>query len=369
MRRSARKEGPPGRSSATKNAVALPMLVIGAALAGLVAQGVGLPAPWLVGPMLVAVIFALARPEGRPNVPRWARRASLGIVGGVLAATFRPSVLPLIAREWLPVSLVVGGTLLLSLAAASFLVRFAHLDAKTAVLGSLPGAASGMLAMSEPLGADSRLVALMQYGRVILVVALAAVVARFVTPPEGGPGSVPDTGLGTAFGADVLINGAWSVYGLTVLVAVVGVWGGMRLRLPAGAMLGPLILGVVLENLGILRLAWPPGVSQVAFAIIGIYAGLLFDRASVSRAGRLLPFMLVSTLSLMVACAGLGWVLAALTGTDLLTAYLATTPGGIDAVAIMAVGSGADASLVLAVGMLRLFAVVLAGVLIGRLWS
>ena len=51
------------------------------------------------------------------------------------------------------------------------------------------------------------------------------------------------------------------------------------------------------------------------------------------------------------------------------TAYLATMSGGIDSVAIVAVGSGADASLALAVQMLHLFAVVLAGVLIGRLWS
>ena len=52
-----------------------------------------------------------------------------------------------------------------------------------------------------------------------------------------------------------------------------------------------------------------------------------------------------------------------------MTAYLATTPGGIDSVAIMALGSGADAPLVLAVQMLRLFAVVLAGSLLGRWWS
>jgi hypothetical protein len=49
-----------------------------------------------------------------------------------------------------------------------------------------------------------------------------------------------------------------------------------------------------------------------------------------------------------------------------LTAYLATTPGGLDAVAIIALGSGADAPLVLAVQLLRLFAVVLAGSLLGR---
>ena len=62
----------------------------------------------------------------------------------------------------------------------------------------------------------------------------------------------------------------------------------------------------------------------------------------------------------------LAWALAALTGIDGLTAYLATTPGGIDSVAVMALGSGADAPLVLAVQMLRLFAVILAAARLGR---
>ena len=47
-------------------------------------------------------------------------------------------------------------------------------------------------------------------------------------------------------------------------------------------------------------------------------------------------------------------------------AYLATTPGGIDSVAVMALGSGAGAPLVLAVQMLRLFAVILAAAPLGR---
>lgn len=97
--------------------------------------------------------------------------------------------------------------------------------------------------------------------------------------------------------------------------------------------------------------------------------GLLFDQASLRRAGRLLPALLASTLSLMLASAGLGWAFSALTGTDYLTAFLATTPGAIDSVAIMAVGSGADASLVLAVQTMRLLTVVLVSTLLGRRWS
>ena len=360
------RQGPTGgKRPSRETAVGALILVVGAAVAGSAAQGADLPAPWLVGPMIVAVVFALVRPGGRPEVPRWARRAALGVVGGVLAGVFRPSVLPLIAEEWTAVSLAVGGTLLLSLGAASLLARFARLDRRTAVLGTLPGAASGMLAMSDPLGADPRLVALMQYARVVLVVVSAAVIARFVAAPGGAAGLGADLGAGE----EVLVRGAWPAYGLTALVAVVGVWAGTRLRLPAGALLGPLVLGVVLAELGVLRPAWPAGVPPLAYALIGTYAGLLFDRASVRRAGRLLPLMLASTLGLMAACAGLGWALAALTGADPLTAYLATTPGGLDSVAVVAVGSGADASLVLAVQMLRLFAVVLAGALLGRLWA
>jgi membrane AbrB-like protein len=265
---------------------------------------------------------------------------------------------------------VVGGTLILSLSAGLLLTRVAHLDGKTAALGTLPGAASGMLAMSIPLGADPRLVAVMQYTRVVVVVFSAALVSRFGLVPGTAPQPLSAQGLqSSASQGAALVHDAWLTYGLTALVVAAGAWAGVRLRLPAGALIGPLVLGVALEQLGVMRLAWPPGVPQAAFLVLGVYVGLLFDRASIERTGRLFPLVLASAVGLTAACAGLGWALAALTGIDGLTAYLATAPGGIDSVAIMALGSGAEAPLVLAVQMLRLFAVVLAGALLGRWWS
>src|SRR5215217_4433377 len=135
------------------------------------------------------------------------------------------------------------------------------------------------------------------------------------------------------------------------------------------ALLGPLILGVTLAELGVVHLTWPPGVPQAAYLVLGLWVGLLFDGASVKRAGRLFPFVLASAVGLVLACAALGWAFAALTNIDGMTAYLATTPGGIESVAIVALGTGADAPLVLAVQMLRLLAVVFAGSLLGRWWS
>ena len=227
-----------------------------------------------------------------------------------------------------------------------------------------------MLAMSAPLGADPRLVAVMQYTRVVVVVFSAALVSRLGLVPGTAPQPTSAQGLqSSAPQGAALVHGAWLTYGLTALVATAGAWAGTRLRLPAGALIGPLVLGVALEELGVMHLVWPPGLPQAAFLILGVYVGLLFDRASIKRAGRLFPVVLASAVGLTVACAGLGWALAALTKIDGLTAYLATAPGGIDSVAVMALGSGADAPLVLAVQMLRLFAVVLAGALLGRWWS
>jgi uncharacterized protein len=343
------------------------VLGVGSLLAGLFAQSAGLPAGWLVGPMLVALALALVWKE-HPTVPRWGRIASLAVVGGLLAATFRPSVIPLVAGHWLPVTLVVCGTLFLSLGAGLLLSGLVRIDRKTAALGALPGAASGMLAMSDPLGADARLVALMQYTRVVVVVVTATLVGRLVA--GAAPQPISSQGLkASPGGMDLLVQGTVPTYAATVLVAVLGAWAGTRLRLPAGALLGPLILGVALAELGMVHLAWPPGVPQAAYLVLGLWVGLLFDGASVKRAGRLFPLVLASAVGLVLACAALGWALAALTGIDGMTSYLATTPGGIDSVAIVALGTGADAPLVLAVQMLRLLAVVFAGSLLGRWWS
>src|SRR5215211_7730535 len=319
-------------SQTIRTTVGWAALGVGSSLAGLAAQAMGLPAGWLVGPMLVALAFALAWKE-HPTIPRWGRTASLAVVGGMLAATFRPSVLPLVASHWLPVGLVVCGTLFLS------------------------------------LGADARLVALMQYTRVVVVVVSATLVGRFGLVPGAEPQTAPGQGLQAASGGvDLLVQGAVPAYAMTALVAVLGAWAGTRLRLPAGALLGPLILGVAVEELGVVHLAWPPGVPQAAYLVLGLWVGLLFDGDSVKRAGRLFPVVLASAVGLVLACAALGWALATLTGIDGVTAYLATTPGGIDSVAIVALGSGADAPLVLAVQMLRLLAVVFAGSLLG-MWS
>jgi hypothetical protein len=110
-----------------------------------------------------------------------------------------------------------------------------------------------------------------------------------------------------------------------------------------------------------------PGlVVNAAFLSIGLQVGTSFTQESLRIIGRALPLALATLAGLVLACAGLGAVLAAATGVSALDGYLATTPGGLYAVLATASGSGADTTFVLAVQVLRLFVMLLTAPLVAR---
>lgn len=336
------------------------VLIPAAVVAGVLTQSIKLPGGWLIGPLIVAIMGGLARAEHPRLSSRWLIPAQ-AVIGTLLAGTFQPEVLPLVAAHWFPVLLVVAATLGVSLAAGIVLARISPLGRETATFGTLPGASSGMIAMSLDSNADTRMVALMHYIRVVLVVLSAALLARFVLH-SAGFAHPPALGTPTGGASPHL----WTDYLMTALLAAVSAWAAYRARVPAGGLLGPLILGVAASGLNLLHPVWPPGVTQAAYISVGLYIGLLFDRASLRQASRLIPVMVANTLVLMAVCAATGKVLAVLAGTDYLTGYLATTPGGMDSIAVVALGSGADVSFLVAVQMVRMLATVLIGPALAR---
>lgn len=329
-------------------------LLVLAAVAGGVAQLIRLPGAWLIGPMVVGVGAGV---NGRPiRFPRPVVMAAQGIVGTLVASGFDPAALPTIAASWPAVLVAVGGTLAASAFVGIALARTTSIHPATTTLGTLPGGAQAMIALSMALGADVRAVATMQYVRIVLAVLSASLIGRVaialneVTPPTTLAAVAP------APAASPL-----ATYGLTALVAVAGVTVGARLPIPAGVILGPLVLGVVARSLELVHPAWPPGVPEAAYVVLGLYVGVMFDRVAIRNIRGQLPAMVVSIVGLIAICGCLGALLAFWTGANLVTGFLATTPGGLDSVTAIALTSGADVSLMLSVQMVRLFAVVLIG--------
>src|SRR5437764_7580841 len=155
----------------------------------------GLPSSYLFAALLVGLAVALLLP-GRATVPAPAFVAGQAITGVALGAFVRSSALRALAHSWLPVTLVSAGTLGICIVGGMVLTRYTALDSPTAQLGSVAGGASGIVAMADDLGADARLVAFMQYLRVLVVVLLTPLILAVAFPGHhsGQPAATPIVG-------------------------------------------------------------------------------------------------------------------------------------------------------------------------------
>ncbi|ERM00742.1 ammonia monooxygenase [Brucella intermedia 229E] len=315
-----------------------------------------LPAAMLLGAMLGAILMAAG--ESTLRVHRWLSLAAQGVVGCLIARSITAEFFTSMGGQHLPVILLsVGYVLFASTFIGYLLARFRILPGTTAVWGSSPpGAATAMTLMAESHGADARLVAFMQYLRVVLVATAASLVLRL------------STGVETVAPAEIIWFPPvdWSILGPTLLLIVVGAFLGELLRIPTGAMLVPLILGALLQDTGFITIDLPPWLLAVSYLLIGWRIGLGFSRAIIAHAARAFPAVLTSTLLLIAVCGLFGMALGHVLGLDPLTAYLATSPGGADTVAIIAASSNVDLPFIIAMQTSRFFIVLLAGPALAR---
>ncbi|MEI7614249.1 MAG: AbrB family transcriptional regulator [Betaproteobacteria bacterium] len=343
----------------TKHAASWVLLIIVSLPACWFLKSQGFPAAYLVGAMMCAIAFCLC--GVRLALPRKLFYSAQALIGCSVANTITAAIIATIWNDWLVMSLIVGSTILFGGLLGWMLVKCRILPGTTAAWGSSPGGAAAMVAMAEDYGADARLVALMQYLRVLAVVLTASTVSHFLMQ-NSLPAAVAAT---PAIGTSLLASWQPAVWSLAV--AVIGGFLGLWLRIPAGALLVPLILGSIVHSSELFPIELPFGFQAFASVLLGWYIGLGFNRDILASAFRMLPRLLLSTILLILLCSVSAWLMVWLLGTQPLTAYLATSPGGLDSIVLIAMGSEADIPFVVAVQTLRLFAVILIGPTIARL--
>lgn len=309
-----------------------------------------IPAALLLASMLAGI--ATSTRNFSVRVPRQPFLFAQGLIGCLMALSMQPKMLLRVIHDW---PLFLGFTVLVMGASAVlgwWLARHKILPGTTAVWGLAPGAASAMVLLSEAYGADARLVAFMQYTRVVIVTCIAALVARLWL------GELSDQATAIEWWS---LHSIPNVSGTLALVAA-GLLISRAMRFPTGAMLLPLVLGVLLQSLGWLVIELPPALLAMAYMLIGWSIGLRYTPSTLAHAWRALPRVLLSIAVLIALGMLLATALALLGGFDPLTAYLATSPGGADSVAIIAMHAATvDAGFVMAMQLCRFILVFLLG--------
>jgi membrane AbrB-like protein len=313
-----------------------------------------LPAALLLGPMAAGILLVTGGSSLR--VSDWPMNFAQAVIGLMIARSFTREIMVEFGKEW-PLFLGVVITIVITSAALGYVIsKLRILKGATAVWGLLPGAAAAMTIMAEAFRADAELVAFMQYMRVLIVAVTASLVARFwVHVPAGTAASV------TWFPPI-----AWLPFAGTLSLVGVSLLAALAPKIPAGVLLAALLIGGVLHVSGYSTLELPPWLLAVAYALLGWNVGLKFTRSVLTAAARALPQTLSSIVVMILFCGALAAMLVHLLGIDPLTAYLATSPGGVDSVAIIAASTKVDTSFVMSLQTSRFLVILLVGPAISR---
>ncbi|MBJ2152845.1 AbrB family transcriptional regulator [Paracoccus sp. IB05] len=327
------------------------LCTLGLSLAKLLALP-GMPAAAMLGPLIIAAILALRGSDIR--LPQLAVTMAHAMVGCLIAAAMDPGMLAQAVSLWPLILVFVTLTFAAAALTGLFAAKRTGIARDLTIWGFLPGLLGAVIEAAETRGIDSRMIALIQILRLVNVILAMVVLTALLSGPAIAP--TPWTKGG---GAD-FHDQARDLLLIAALVAS-GVAAARWLRfLPAAATLVPLVLTSVLAVSGV-RIAAPGWMVALAFLGIGAGVGLRFTPALLRMALRALPGLTLASGLLILLCAASGLLLAWVANVSPLTGILATVPGSIDSLALLAIGAGADVSFIMTFQTVRLFAVALFG--------
>ncbi|MFI5777652.1 AbrB family transcriptional regulator [Nocardia sp. NPDC051570] len=333
---------------------------------------VGFPAPQMIVAIIVGATLALT---GRLPAPM-PRQVSVGVqamLGVLMGSYLEVSLLGSIGLALLPVLAITASTLVVSLLVALVFARFTKVALPTATLGLLAGGSAAVVSCADEMDADPRQVAFMQYLRVMLVAISAPAVAALLD--GGSHADHPVAAVSKVAGETVphwaVVGRGDQVAGLCIafVLCLIGIRVGRALRIPSPTLIGPMLITATLTALGLSHGYAPTNLfKELLFVLIGFDVGTRFTRAVVMEMARMIPGMAVAIGVLSVAVAALAYVLSLFVDLELSDLYLATTPGGINAVLAAAEGMGANMPLITSVQSVRLLFMVAMLPLMGKLF-
>ncbi|WP_286905561.1 AbrB family transcriptional regulator [Clostridium sp. UBA1652] len=145
---------------------------------------------------------------------------------------------------------------------------------------------------------------------------------------------------------------------LTLLVAIVGGTIALKLKVPAGAMIGAMI-SVAIFNIVLGKAYFPVNAKIVTQIAAGAFVGAGITYRDIISLKSIIKPAVIITLGMISINLIMGYLMHKLTGIDLVTSLFACAPGGIVDMSIISSDLGADTSKVAILQLVRLMGVML----------
>lgn len=290
---------------------------------GALFAALGLPAAWLMGAMMATAAAALA--GLRVGLPPGLRELAFLLLGISIGSSVTPESLSAM-RTW-PGSIA----LLLASIAATILVSTFYLervhgwDRTTARFAAMPGAFSAVAVIAATSSADLPRVILAQSLRVFTLVALMPPLLSLASGGTAGLAAAPVPEVNT-FAEGAIVFAASGALALLL----------HRFGVPAGTLLGAMAASAALHATGLVHGRFPQPLVILGFIATGAVIGARFRGTTLATIVRTVPgaaasILLALVVSALFAAAGT-WLL----GLPFGQLWLAYAPGGVEAMAAMA---------------------------------
>ncbi len=318
-------------------------------LAGAAAFLLGrLPLPWMLGPMVLAMIIALS---GAPlTMPQSVRSPMLVVLGVMVGSSATPELVSHVPQWIAPLLGLVLVLVVGTLAGYLYFHKIARYDRATSYYASVPGGLTEMILLSEENGGDHRLVALSHAVRITLVVLCVPFLVQLLSGTNLGarqPAGVPIMQL-------PLEHILWFIG-----TFLAGTFLATFIRSTTALFLAPMLLSALLHGTGVTDFAIPREAGVLAQLIVGLSLGARFYGMRLRAVGGSLLWAVGACVLLVGIALVVALLMQTLTGEALISLFLAYAPGGVAEMSLIAIALHIDVAFVVLHHLTRLMLVTL----------
>jgi membrane AbrB-like protein len=300
-----------------------------ASLFGWLFHLVGIPAAWLSGAVIGAIVWGLT--GSRARLPRALVDTAMVLAGVVMGAGITPEALAAIAAYPASIVLLILAIVVVTFFCAQFLMRVYGWRRDDAILASLPGALTAVLAVSVSRNADVTRIAVVQSFRLLILIAVLPFLVSFLGDGDSR----------ALVGAGQIVAGP-GAFAVMVAAALATALLFERLQIAAPFLLGAFSASALLHVTEITPGVVPPTIATAAFVIIGIFIGERFTTLDRTLFRELLGAATGVFAIGLVLSAAIALLVSWLTGVEAGATLVAFAPGGLEAMIVLAVVLGVD---------------------------
>ncbi|MCB1969366.1 MAG: AbrB family transcriptional regulator [Geminicoccaceae bacterium] len=319
------------------------------ALAGcgiVVFQVLGLPLPFLFGPMFSCLAAALlgVRLRGFSTVSKGART----ILGVAVGASITPEVVHQLPQMVGSAAFVPIYIIAIGLVGVPYFRHVCGFDMPTAYFAAMPGGLQDMIVFGQEAGADVRALSLVHATRVLIIVTIVPAILlhifdRPLVKPIGAPAfDIPLAELVLMAAAAI---GGWKI--------------GERVGLFGAAILGPMIATAILSLTGLVEHRPPREAILAAQLFIGIGIGVGYVGVTVREIRRFVLSGMAFVAILAILAAIVTEIVVQLGFASPVEGFLSFAPGGQAEMTVLAIVAGADLGFIVVHHLLRLTLVIM----------